>query len=183
MIQSGTAVAVGWRAQSKVLGGMGKLCKNVKAKAIKFAQENPLVKPQDYMVTPEGILFKATHESTCPPSCVNQGEKLHKSLKTMEVTLTKKLLIEEFNKIIKTTQHGIERLIEREFSPEEVLSLLKEPHWLKSQSDGAKVYIQEIASKYRIIIINEKTQELVTALKGTTRKKIERLGERYGWKF
>jgi len=61
-IQYGTAIAVGWRAQSKVLGGMGKLCKNVKAKAIKFAQENPLIKPQDYMVTPEGILFKATSQ-------------------------------------------------------------------------------------------------------------------------
>jgi len=60
MIQSGTAVVVGWHAQSKVLGGMSKLCKNVKVKTIKFAQENPLVKPQDYMATPEGMLFKAT---------------------------------------------------------------------------------------------------------------------------
>jgi len=60
MIQSGTAVAVGWRAQNKVLGSIGKLCKNVKAKAIQFAQDNPLAKPQDY----KRLLLKATYEST-----------------------------------------------------------------------------------------------------------------------
>jgi len=42
---------------------MGKLCKNVKAKPLNFAHDNPLVKPKEYMATPEGLLFKATSQS------------------------------------------------------------------------------------------------------------------------
>jgi len=181
-IQSGTAIAVGWRAQNKVLGGMGKLCKNVKAKAIKFTQENPLVKPQDYMVTPEGILFKATHESTCPPSCVNQGEKLHKSLKTTEATLQRALLIEQFNKVIKTTKHGLERLLERNFTPEEVKILYKYPDITKLQNDGAKVFVKEVNyKKYNVMIYNLETTEVITAMKSVSLKDLTNLGKKYGW--
>lgn len=111
-------------------------------------------------------------ESYCPPSCVNQYEKLKEALK-----------IEEFTSIIKCTEHGLQRLIERGFEPDEIRSLFLKPDYIRMQNDGAKVFIQKIEDRFRIIVFNEKTGELVTALKNTTEKKIINLGENYGWKL
>ena len=90
MIQSGTAVVVGWRAQHKVLGGTSKLCKSVKENAIKFAQNNPLVKPKGYMATPEGMLFKATKNSLSKKDAnVFKFKNNQKLAKTKNITTTK----------------------------------------------------------------------------------------------
>lgn len=66
-VKGGTAFVVGLRAQNKLLGGLGKFCNVVKQKSINFIQKNPLLKPQEYLVTPEGLLFKATNNIK-PPS-------------------------------------------------------------------------------------------------------------------
>lgn len=53
-------------AQQKMLRGFGSLYNSARVKAIEFANKNPLVAPEAYMATPEGLLFKATSDvQTC----------------------------------------------------------------------------------------------------------------------
>ena len=59
-VKSGTAFVMGWKAQSKLLGGLGKFCNTIKQKTVSFAQKNPLFSPQEYVTTPEGLLLKTT---------------------------------------------------------------------------------------------------------------------------
>jgi hypothetical protein len=63
-IKSGTAFVVGYKAQGKLLGGLGKLCNTIKHKSIHFIKNNSLLSSQEYLTTPEGLLFKATGQST-----------------------------------------------------------------------------------------------------------------------
>jgi hypothetical protein len=62
-IKGGTTFAVGLIVQSKLLGGLGKFYNTIKQKRITFAKNNPLLKPQEYLTTPEGLLFKTTTKS------------------------------------------------------------------------------------------------------------------------
>ncbi len=57
-LKGGVALAVGWKAQGKLLCGLGNFFQITKIKAIKFVKKNPSVKPQHYMQTPEGALFR-----------------------------------------------------------------------------------------------------------------------------
>ena len=59
-VKGGTALVVGVTAQGKLLGGLGKFCNTIKQKTINFAQNSSLLNPQQYLTTPEGLLFKAT---------------------------------------------------------------------------------------------------------------------------
>lgn len=61
-LKSGTAFVVGYKAQGKLLGGLGKFCTIIKHKSINFVKNNPLLNPQEYLTTPEGVLFKTTIE-------------------------------------------------------------------------------------------------------------------------
>jgi hypothetical protein len=54
---------VGYKAQGKLLGGLGKFCATIKHKSINFIKNNPLLNPQEYLTTPEGLLFKAAAKS------------------------------------------------------------------------------------------------------------------------
>ncbi len=62
-IKGSTAFVVGYKAQSKLLGGLSKFCTTIKHKSISFVKNNSLLNPQEYLTTPEGLLFKATHKS------------------------------------------------------------------------------------------------------------------------
>lgn len=62
-LKGGTAFVVGLKAQSRLLGGLGKFCNTIKQKSINFAQNNSLFNPQEYCATPEGLLFRATVNS------------------------------------------------------------------------------------------------------------------------
>lgn len=109
----------------------------------------------------------------CPASCINQYERLKNALK-----------IEEFTSIIDCTQHGLQRLIERGFEPNELINLLTKPDYVRIQSNGAKAYIQKTGvNSFNIIVLNEKTREVITVLKNTTEKKIINLGKNYGWEL
>jgi len=63
-IKGGTALVVRYKAQGKLLGGLGKFCNTIKQKSINFIQNNPVFSPQEYFTTPEGLLFKATAQSS-----------------------------------------------------------------------------------------------------------------------
>jgi hypothetical protein len=92
------------------------------------------------------------------------------------------LQTEEFTSIVKVTKHGLQRLIERGFSPDEVLSLLKKPDFIKIQTDGAKAFIKYIGeNRYNFMAINEKTGKVISVLRQVSENKIIKLGKNYGW--
>ena len=174
-----TQFGVQWYIQAKLLGGLRNFYDGIKIKAVSFLQANSSVISSQYFATPDGALMKVATDvahqpfhDDCPASCVNQYEKLREALN-----------IEQFTSIIKVTKHGIQRLIDRGFTPEEVKALVTKPDYFRIQTDGAKVFIQKIIDKYRVIIVNEVTGKVVTAIKGTTEEKIVKLGENYGWKL
>ena len=63
VLKGGTAFVVGYKAQGRLLGGLGKFCNTIKQKSINFTKNSSLINPQDYFTTPEGLLFKATAQS------------------------------------------------------------------------------------------------------------------------
>jgi len=58
-VENGTALVIGWKAQAKLLDGMGNLYRSVKDKALEWIRNNPLADPERYMMTADGALFKA----------------------------------------------------------------------------------------------------------------------------
>jgi hypothetical protein len=182
LIKGGAALAVGLIAQHKLLGGLNKLYGGIKVKALEFARNNPSLAPQQFMQTSDGMLLNVTNEAVdhmtdhlvntgCPASCQQMYEKLKIALK-----------IEEFTSIIKTTKHGIQRLIERGFEVEEVVDLVHRPNYIKFQIDGARVFITKVLNdKYNVMVINERTEEVVTVLRHIPLGRVEKLGNNYGW--
>lgn len=80
----------------------------------------------------------------------------------------------------KTTKHGSERLKERGFSESDI-SNTKRTTNVKTQSDGARVYIKEVSSgKYNVII--EGDNGIITALKNISKKSLDRLTKNYNWR-
>lgn len=80
----------------------------------------------------------------------------------------------------KTTKHGSERLKERGFSETDI-SNTKHTTNVKTQSDGARVYIKEVSpGKYNVII--EGDNGIITALKNISKKSLDRLTKNYDWR-
>lgn len=80
----------------------------------------------------------------------------------------------------KATKHGSERLKERGFSESDI-SDTKNTSNIKSQGDGAKVYIKEVSpGKYNVIIEGE--NGIITALKNISQKSLDRLTKNYNWR-
>lgn len=92
------------------------------------------------------------------------------------------LRIEEITSVAQVTKHGLEQLLKRGFSGEEILTLLANPSIIKTQTDGAKAFIVQLANnKFNIMILNEARGDVVTALKNLSLKSIQNLGNNYGW--
>ena len=84
------------------------------------------------------------------------------------------------SKELKATKHGSERLKERGFSRNDI-SNTKSTSNVKTQSDGAKVYIKEISpGKYNVIV--EGDRGIITALKNISKKSLDRLTKNYNWR-
>ena len=80
----------------------------------------------------------------------------------------------------KATKHGSERLKERGFSGNDI-SNAKSTSNVKTQSDGAKVYIKEVSpGKYNVIV--EGDRGIITALKNISKKSLDRLTKKYNWR-
>ncbi len=80
----------------------------------------------------------------------------------------------------KATKHGTERLHERGFSQNDIMNTKKTTN-IKTQSDGAKVYIKEIDNgRYNVIVEGERG--IITALKNISEKSLERLTKNYNWR-
>jgi hypothetical protein len=172
-----TRFGVQWYTQAKLLGGLRNLYDGIKTKVVAYFHSNQSALPQQYLATPDGQLCKVSINAVeqpvhnCPASCINQYEKLKEAL-----------MMEQFTSIIKTTKHGIQRLIERGFIPKEVEDLVYCPHYVRTQFDGAQVFITNLSSgRYNLLVINEKTEEVVTALRNISFNRVEKLGNNYGW--
>jgi len=154
-------------ARSKVFDMIQKLASGGQEAAVVLAESVPIhIKIAEKST--KSLLEKATsyaHSSI-------QYEKLKAALR-----------VKEFTSIIKVTKHGIKRLIERKFTPEEVLACIKSPDFLKIQANGAKAFIKKVGKKYNLIVINEKNGKVISALRMIKLKKIQNLGENYGWKL
>jgi hypothetical protein len=144
----------------------------VKDKAIEFMRENPMLASEQYM-TADGTLLKelpAHPSSECPASCFGQYQALNQEL-----------LYEQFTSIIKCTKHGIQRLIERGFTPQEVKDLVERPDFLRIQNDGGKVFIKKFGEKYSILIFSDTSEKLITAIKDMSWDGLVRHGKGHGW--
>ena len=127
-----------------------------------------------------------THEhlnniaADCPASCPTQAQKLVESL-TSQVEAG---LGQELNSIVKCADHGLERLIQRGFTPNEIKSLFNTPDIVKIQNDGAKAFIKRVNDeRFNILIYNDQKKHLITALKNIDEKALINLGKKYGWKL
>lgn len=68
------------------------------------------------------------------------------------------------------------------FEATELLNLVKTPDFLKVQLDGAKVFIKQVGhNKYNLMIFNEETKKVITALRKTTLGDLQKLGSNHGW--
>ena len=89
-------------------------------------------------------------------------------------------MAEQFTSITNCTNHGLQQLLARGFTPQEVTDLLHKPHAIKMQSDGCKVFIRTIQGKSNYVILNQ-AGEIVTALKELNAKSMMNLQSNYGW--
>jgi hypothetical protein len=65
-IKGATQCAIGWKAQTKLFGGLNKLYTNARNKAIAYAQQYSSASPEQYLATPEGLLLKSSYNIDKP---------------------------------------------------------------------------------------------------------------------
>ena len=157
------------------------------ASAAEVAPQKLLEKKSDFTFIEVDGVWKLAEETSAAPAQVAREitviENPAHSVVQYE-QLKAALKAEEFTSIIKVTKHGIERLIGRGFTSEEVQTLIKLPDIMKIQSDGAKVFIKQISeNKYNLMIYNAEKEALVTALKNINKKDLINLGKNYGWEI
>ena len=63
-IKEGTKLAVQLTIQSKLLGGLKEFYAGVRTRAASFVRKNPAAMPEQYMATPEGLLFKVARDAS-----------------------------------------------------------------------------------------------------------------------
>jgi|GEM_PF-4744395 len=175
--KAATQFGVQWYTQVKLLGCLRTFYDGIKASVVAYMSKDAAPELDQYLATPDSQLCKAAIDTVeqpihnCPASCINQYEKLKEFL-----------TIEQFTSIIKTTKHGIQRLIERKFTPDEVRSLYNTPDIIRLQKDGAKVFIKKtFNSRCNLMIINQQTKKVITALRNACFDDIEDMGNNYGW--
>lgn len=94
--------------------------------------------------------------------------------------LKESLAQEEIQSVVRTTEHGVTRLLQRGFTPAEISDLKLSPDMIKRQVDGANVFIKNIGDgKYNVIVEGE--NGVVTALKNISEKSLNKLAQNYGW--
>ena len=91
--------------------------------------------------------------------------------------LKEQLALDEIQSVINTTKHGAERLIERGFTPKDISDLKLRPDIIKTQSDGAQVFIKQVNGKYNVIV--EGDNGVITSLKNISENSLNRLSGNY----
>lgn len=178
--------------QCKISNQLGILFCNacIEAQKIASVTVNELLPATEVLVaTAEGIEVAIAKETL--PLLKNEIEVVKWSVKEYEAhnvaqyfKLWRELTYEQITSVVKVTRHGLQRLLERGFTPEEIIDCLTKPTILRIQNDGAKVYIKEIANKkYNFIVINETRGEVITAIPRMREKAILAQSKNYGWEL
>jgi len=94
--------------------------------------------------------------------------------------LKEQLALKEIQSVVNTTKHGAKRLIERGFTPKNISDLKLRPDIIKTQADGAQVFIKQVNGKYNVIV--EGYNGVITSLKNISEKSLNRLSNNYGWR-
>ena len=90
------------------------------------------------------------------------------------------LAVKQVTSVTNATKHGVQRLLERGFSPEEIIALKNSPDIVMTQKDGAKVLIKILGDKYNVIV--EGNEGVITSLKNISQKSLDKLTQNYDWK-
>lgn len=78
------------------------------------------------------------------------------------------------------TAHGAQRLRERGFTDDEII-LMRQTSDIRTQSDGARVYIREMSpGRFNVIVQGERG--VITAFRNIRQGALDRLVKNYGWK-
>jgi hypothetical protein len=142
------------------------------------------------MTTPEGVKVSVPKGVGSLHNTIDNVNEAGDKIKPLDYghsviqyeELKQALRIEEFTSIVKVTKHGLQRLMER-YTVEEAQALFGNPTYLRTQADGAKVFIKEIGKRYNLAVINLTTGEVVTALNKIDKKAVINLGKNYGWEL
>lgn len=97
-----------------------------------------------------------------------QYKKLKDSLREQEIT-----------SVIKTTKHGLKRLIERDFTGEEIRAILEAPDRTASQTDGSRIFIKQISHNRYDYIVKNLADEAITGMKYLDDRAIKNLIKNY----
>jgi len=152
-MRNGTALAVGWKAQGKLLNGVNKLYRNVKDKALEFIRKNPLLAPEQYMMTADGRLMRATNNMHFEPlQDVPRGFSPQRvaqfSPEQIEESVDWALRGNNMNHVFKKQKHGFQPLLDnmqgdkKRLIAEVVRSLIEnQPLPMEGQFKDLPVYV------------------------------------------
>ncbi len=89
--------------------------------------------------------------------------------------------INDLGKGARAKRHGAERLADAtRLGVQQVDDVVKNATRSYTQSDGAKVFVQEVEGRFNVVVRTE-GGELITNLKTISEKALNRLARRYGW--
>ena len=63
-------------------------------------------------------------------------------------------------------------------SPEQVVASATRTY---TQADGARVFVQQVGSRFNVVVRNEVTGKIITNLKTISQRALDNLARNYGW--
>jgi hypothetical protein len=165
-IKNGTAFVVGYKVQGKLLGGLGKFCNTIRQKSINFVKDSAFLTPQEYLTTPEGLLFKATAQSNKfqQPGQNNSAANLQNSVEKLTGTV--------WNNIKPTDPMYLGTKIPKSFE----LTVGKEKFWVcPNSTEHMLEYIQGKIKEHKKIITHNmpmNCQSLLTGFKSAVEQAV-----------
>lgn len=121
--------------------------------------------------------------ATIRPLDYGHSAKQYEELKQELALLEKTSLAEEFKRLFKLTEHGLERLLERCYTVDEVKAVLESPDLIRMQNNNAQAFIKKVNSRYNLIAVSTADGEIVTVLKNVDEKSLLNLAKKYGYKL
>lgn len=177
--------------QCKIMNQFGILFSNAFSKAQKLANvaANELLPATEVLVaTAEGIEVAVAKETL--PLLKNEIEAAKWYVKEYEannfaqyVKLFHQLADEQITSVIKVTKHGLKRLIERGFEPEEIIDCITKTTHHRMQIDGAKVFIRQLEDDVFNVIVMNDFDEVVSCFKTIDRKDLISMSKNYGYEL
>jgi len=88
-----------------------------------------------------------------------------------------------FSGTIGATEHGAQRMRERDILTPEVRRIMGNAETIKTQRDGARVYIERTANgRFNVVVHNAETNKIITVFPTIRQGALNRLARNYGWR-